>query len=159
MDDAAFVRVGECVRHFEQDSPRLARRQRALRVQTHREVFAVDQRHDEVDDPVAFVDAVDRDDVRMAQLRRGLRLTQESRPDLGAEGELGRKDLDRDQALQPAIARLVHDPHPTPPDLAVEFVGRREDSLDVCSKIWVCRRTDWLGHAGVLAGYDDGAIE
>ena len=95
----------------------------------------------------------------MAQLRGGFRFAQEARPDLGAEGELWREDLDRDQALQAAVAGLVDDPHPAAPDLAVELVGRREDALDVRAKLWVCRRTDWLGHAGVLAGYDDGAIE
>jgi len=147
------------VGHFEQDAPGLARGQRALRVQTVPEVFTVHQRHDEVDDAVAFVDAVNRDDVRVTQLRRSLCLTQEARANLGAEGKLGRKDLDRDRAFQPAILCLVDDAHPPTPDLAVELVSRREYSLDVRAKVWVCRWTDWLGHAVGLAGYDDGAIE
>jgi hypothetical protein len=59
----------------------------------------------------------------------------------------------------PSVLGLVDNAHPAPPDLAVEFVSRSEDSLDVCSKVWVCMGTDWLGHAVGLAGYDDGAVE
>ena len=95
----------------------------------------------------------------MAELGCRFRFTEEARPDFAAEGEFGRQHLDGDQSLEPAVAGLVDDTHTAPPDLAVEFVGRREDSLDVRSKIWVCRGADWLGHAVGLAGYDDGAVE
>src|SRR5688572_11044806 len=147
------------MRHLEQDPSRFARRERPVPVQPHGEVFTIQQRHHEIHDPVPLIDAVNGDDVRMAQLCGGFGLAQEAGPDLRPEGELRRKDLDGDMTLEPAVLRFVNDTHTAPPDLAVEFVSRREDALDVCSKVWVCRLTDWLGHAGVLAGYDDGAVE
>src|SRR5262245_25714623 len=128
-------------------------------MQSHREVFTLDERHHEIDDPVALIDAVDRDDVRMAQLGSRFRFAQEPRPDFGTESQFRRQNLDGDQPLQPPIAGLVNGAHPAPPDLAVEFVSGREDALYVRSKIWVCRGSDWLGHAVGLAGYDDGAVE
>src|SRR5688572_18467019 len=149
--------VRERVRDLEHDAAGFSRRERSLPVESHREVFPLDQRHGEVHDPVPFIDAVDRDDVRVTQLSGGLRLAQESRSDFSAKGELRRQHLDSDQTLEAAVTGLVNDAHTTTTDLAVELVRRREDSLDVCSEIWVCRRTDWLGHAVGLAGYDDGA--
>ena len=58
----------------------------------------------------------------MAELRGRLRLAQEARPDLAAERELRRQQLDRDLPLEPPVLGAVHDAHAAPPDLAVELV-------------------------------------
>jgi hypothetical protein len=46
------------------------------------EVLAVDARHHEEHQPVGLVDRVDRDDVRVRELRGRLGLAQEARADL-----------------------------------------------------------------------------
>ena len=126
-------------------------------MKANREVFALHQRHHEVDDAVAFVDAINRDDIWMAELGSCLRLAQEPRTNFGSEREFRRKNLDRDRAFEATVFRLVDNAHASSPDFAVEFVSRREDSFDVRSKFWVCRGSDWLGHAVGLTGYDDGS--
>src|SRR5919202_347139 len=50
--------------------------------------------------PLALVHRVDGDDVRVVELRRRLRLAQEPRAHVAAEGEVGREDLDRHAAPQ-----------------------------------------------------------
>jgi hypothetical protein len=90
----------------------------------------------------------------MVELRGHLGLAQKSGPDLGAEGELRWKDLDRDLPLQPPVARPVHDTHAAAPDFAVELVCRLEDALDMSSKVRVGWRSGWLWHAVGLTGYD-----
>ena len=85
MHDAVRVRVRERVAHFAQDAAHLGGIERAAIVNPLGERVAVDERHHEKDEPVLFVDAVDRDDARVRQLRRGLRLAEKTRADLGAK--------------------------------------------------------------------------
>ena len=83
------------------------------------EVIALDVRHHEVDEIVSLFDGVDRNDVRMIQLRGRLGFAQESLPDVGAEAQLRRQDLDRDLALETFVSRAIHDPHTATTDLAL----------------------------------------
>ena len=106
-------------------------------VQPLGEIVARDVRHHEEDDALRLVDGVDVDDVRMVELRRGLRLAQEARLDLAAERELGRQDLDRDRALQPPVFRAIDDAHAAAPDLAVQLVVRAERTLDVRAQLGI----------------------
>src|SRR4029453_937608 len=108
------------------------------------EVLAVDERHDEVDKSVALVDAVDRNGVWMAELRGGLGLFQEPRPNFAAERELGREQLDRDGSLQPAIFRLVDDSHPSSADLTVELIIGAETALAGGAQFSVRGRDDGI---------------
>ena len=80
MDDAARVRVGQRVGDVAQDAR--ARRRPAVRPSRASRAPRLSpshERHDEVDEPVALVDRVDRDDVRVRELGRRLRLAQEPR--------------------------------------------------------------------------------
>ena len=103
VDHTALVRVGERVGDLAQDPSRLVRREHAALVQALGEVVAVDVRHHEEDELLLLVDGVDRDDVRMRELRGRLRLAEEARLDLAAERQLGRQQLDRDLPLQPFV--------------------------------------------------------
>ena len=81
------------------------------------------------------------DDVRMRQPSQGLSLAQQSR------GSTARRlprvqDLDRDLAIEPVVARQVHDPHAAPPELAGDLVATdRVGSLGVLAHAGRCYRT------------------
>ena len=88
-----------------------------------RQRLAVHVAHDEVHQPLALADGVDRDDVGMGQPGGGLRLAGEALADVLLEGELGRQHLDGDPALEPLVAGAVHHAHPAAADLAFERIG------------------------------------
>ena len=94
--------------------------------------LAVHVAHDEVDQPLALADRVDRDDVGMGQPRRRLGLAGEPLADVLLEGELGREDLDRDAALEPLVAGPVHHAHPAAADLALDGVGVPQRLGEAC---------------------------
>src|SRR6185503_11948752 len=110
------------------------------------EVLAIHESHDEVDKPVTLVDAINGNDVGMAELRGGLGLFQKSRPDLAAKCELGWEQLYRDGSLQSAIFRFVDDSHPASADLAVELIVGAEHALDVRAQLSVRGRDDGIRH-------------
>ena len=88
-------------------------------LQAHAEVVALDVRHDEVDEIVALFDGVDRNDVRVIQLGRGLGFAQESLTNVGAEAQLRRQDFDRDLAFESFVSRAIHDPHAATTDFVL----------------------------------------
>ena len=92
--------------------------------------LAFDIGHHEEHQPVAFVYGVDRDDVRMRQLRRGLGLLQEPPPDIRPEREIRRQQLDRNRSLEAPVYRPIHDPHAAATDLTIEVIGRRQHACD-----------------------------
>ena len=79
--------------------------------------------HDDEGDAALFADVMDRADVRMAELRDGLRLTLEARPPRGVVHHGGRQHLDRDVAVEPRIVRPVDLAHPARAEQAHDFVG------------------------------------
>jgi serine/threonine protein kinase len=113
-------------------------------------IYSVDEKDGLVFFVMAFVDAVDRDDARVRELRRRLRLAEESRTDLGAERELGRQELDRDRPLETAILRAIHDPHAAATDLPIELIRGIEHALDVRAQLGVRLRDLRFFH---FAGY------
>ena len=150
MHHAVLMRVGERVADLPEDAPHLGRIECAAIVNALRQRVAVDERHHEEDEAVLLVDAVDRDDARVRELRRRLRLAKESRTDLGAERELGRQELDRDRALETAILRAIHDPHAAAADLPIELIRGIEHALDVRAQLGVRLRDLRFFH---FAGY------
>ena len=69
------------------------------------------------------LEAVDRGDVRVVELREELRLALESRQALLVLGERRGQDLDRDLALQPRVGRAVDLAHPALAELGGDLVG------------------------------------
>ncbi len=59
-----------------------------------------------------LADVVDGNDVRMIQGRCGFRLANEAMQPVAIGGQLGRKDLQRDAAVEAGILREIHLPHP-----------------------------------------------
>ena len=60
--------------------------------------------------------------MRVRELRRGLRLAGEARPDGVVVGELGGQHLDGDVAFEPEVAGAVDDGHPAAADLVLDPV-------------------------------------
>ena len=76
-----------------------------------REIAAVDQLHAEVMVSLVLADLVDRHDVRMIQVRRGLRLQAEPLEIIGRREPAGPDHLQRQHAVQADLPCLVNDAH------------------------------------------------
>src|SRR5574342_121256 len=97
VDDAERMGGAERIRRFHEDASRLFGRQPAPAFETRRKWLAIDERHDEIDQPVwPLADTVNRDDMRMSQPRGRLRFAQKTQPHLLPKSQLRRQDLDRD---------------------------------------------------------------
>ena len=68
-------------------------------------------------------DVVQRADVRMVERRDGARFALEALAELGIGGECVGQDLDRDDAIEPRVARLVDLAHAAGADEREDFVG------------------------------------
>jgi hypothetical protein len=110
VDDARAVRPLERVGDLDAEPQDLLERQRP-RVEAIRERAPFEELHDEVVDAVLVPDVVKRADVRMGQGRDGLRLALEARPRVGILRKMRGKDLDRDETVEPRVARAIHLAH------------------------------------------------
>ena len=84
----------------------------------------VEELHDEERAAVVLADIVDGADVGVVQRRCGARLAAESLQGLGIVGEVGRQELQRDEALQPRILGFVDDAHAAAAQLLDDAVVR-----------------------------------
>ena len=103
MDDALLVRGLERRRDLQRDRHRVGKRDRAAR-DVRGQILALDELHDECDDSVALLEAVDVRDVRMVQRRQRPGFAVEARAPVGVEGEGLGQDLDRDVPTQFRVA-------------------------------------------------------
>ena len=127
------VRGVQRPRHLGQDPDRAARRHRALRLDHRGEVDAVDQPHVDEQRAVDLPEVVDRDDVRLGQLRGQRRLAAEAGLELRVARERGGQPLERDRAPAPGVPRAVDLAHAAPADEVLKPV-----------------RPELLGHGGSL---------
>src|SRR5207249_7741190 len=72
-----------------------------------------------------------RDDVRMAELRGGARLPQESVPQALVARVVGRQQLDRHRPIEPHFAGEIHDSHAAAPQLELQRIAPGERGLEV----------------------------
>ncbi len=112
------VGVGEGTRDLDRDPDCLMHGERTA-TEPLAEILALEQLEDEIRTAVRPARVVERDDVRMRELRGRLRLAEEplvaaARPDARA----GAERLERDEPPELAIARLVHHPEAAATDLA-----------------------------------------
>ena len=126
MDDFLLVGVGERAAHFGEDLLDLGGRQYATRREDAGERLAPQKLHHEVNDSARFPDPVNRDDVRVFELRRRARLALEPLDEFLVERERERQHLDRDFAVELLLFRLEHDRHAAAPQLFEDFVLRVE---------------------------------
>jgi len=118
MDDAAFVRVRERVDDVVQNSEHLSRRELRALAEGALQGFSLDERHGEVEQITMRAGGVERDDVRVLELRRDLDLAAESIT-VHAGGEGGRKDFDHNIPIQRALRREEHSAHAAARQLAL----------------------------------------
>src|SRR5581483_4487530 len=111
MHDACAMRLAERFGELCAEADDFRQRQRAL-CETIGERLSLQQLHDEIADAVVVADVVQCADVGMRELRDRLRLALEADLQLGILREFVRKNLDRDRAIEPRIARLEYLPHP-----------------------------------------------
>jgi hypothetical protein len=97
--------------------------QRAGAVEACLERLAGDILHDQVGQAVVLVDAVDGDDMVVADRSRGLRLAREAPPGCGAASHRCGHDLDRHQPVQGRVERLEDDAHAALADHLLHLVG------------------------------------
>ena len=144
VDDSLPVRTIQRVGDLDPVTQRLLERQRTLR-QTTRQSLPVQVFHDEVLDTVLIAHVVEGTDVRVGQCRYCFRLPLEPQAHLGRGGEMGRKNLDRDDTFQPRVPRLVHLAHAAGPEGGKDLV-RSETSAGAEGHAATCptgRRPSW----------------
>ena len=131
MDDAAPVCLCQRPRDLPQHARGFRRRQGTARPKSLAQRFSFDVSHDEEDEAAGFGDAMDRNDVRMRELRRHARLSQKLFACRGCAGAVRGKDFDRDVAVELHVAREVDDAHAATPELALERVLASESGLEI----------------------------
>ena len=109
--DAAAVRALERVRQLGENPVHLRSRDASLETQPLGERRAADVAHDEVPDPAHLAEGVQRHDARMRELRGDPRLAPEPLATSVRLGQLGAQHLDRDEALERALAREIDGAH------------------------------------------------
>ena len=110
--------------------------------------------HDEVGARL-LAPVVDRDDVRVVEVRGGLGLAPESLDERRLACELGEERLQRDQAIERLVAREVHLGHATLRDLALDPISVRKDLADQRHRgetLSVLSRIDGLSDSDSRAG-------
>ena len=117
MDDALVVGELKRVADLRHDGQRLARRD-ASGLQQLPQVHAVHEFHQEEKKAVGLAEFVQRDDAGMIQLRQRLGFAGEAFGERGVIADAGRKNLERDDAVQFLLPRLVNRAHAA---LADEF--------------------------------------
>ena len=108
--------------HREAAEGRRGRRAALHRVDRLRQRAAADELHRVVVVSADLAERVDRDDVRVVELRDRLGLALEPLDARRARAELGRQDLERDLAAERVLDRAEHDAHAAAADL-VEDAG------------------------------------
>ena len=125
----AFV-VGELERlaNLRHEHHRLLRGEPA-RLHRLAQVYAVHELHQQVEEPAGLAEVMDGDDVRVVQPRQHAGLAVESLGEGGVGGQRLRQELERDEAVQLRLARLVHHPHAAVAD-EFEYLQLREGGGD-----------------------------
>ena len=135
MDDAMHMRIRQRISYFTQHPPDFWKGQCALHAYAVAEVVAFDESHDEIGETVFLVDGIDLNDVRMIQSRGGFRFAHESLTRVGPECEIGRQQLDRYIALEPAVACAIDNSSPATPDLSLDLICGSERAFDASAKL------------------------
>src|SRR5262249_17395927 len=91
---------------------------------------------EQLHDQVVVADVVERADVRMIELRDGLRLALEAHFELRVLRELGGKDLDGHAATEPRVAPFPHLAHSSRADARDDFIGTETRSRRNDCHVW-----------------------
>ncbi len=121
VHDPGGVRLGQAVGDLGGDRQQPPHREGAGG-QDLPERLAVNQLHDDDGGGVDAGDVVDRDDRRVVQGRGRAGFSLEPGDAIRVIGELGRKDLDRDDPIEPRVPRAVHLAHAARAERREHFV-------------------------------------
>ena len=122
MNDAALVRVGECVGDFGSDAHGVRNRELVFPLEAAAQRLALDERHHVEEQPVGVPRVEQGEDVRVLQRRGEFDLLQEP---VGAEHcrELGVQHLDRDLPVVLDVLGEIHRRHPALAELTLDPVA------------------------------------
>ena len=131
VDEALAVGVVERGRQNGTDRADFAIGKRRRATDEVLQVAALDELHDDVGRTRfgVLADVIDRNDVWVAQTRRGASFTPEALEELGIIGVLWMEQLDRDASIQQGVVRLPDRGHATAGDLAEQLVATSEHAL------------------------------
>ena len=128
VDEALCVCRIERARNLPADRERAGGFERGLRREQRFEVGSLDEPHRQEETAVDVPGVVDRNDVRMLERHRELRLTGEALVEALVQRELGRDELERNRSLQTQVVRAIDDPHPAPADDLLDPVAEEVGS-------------------------------
>ena len=124
VDDAALVCRAQRLRQGNRDLEDPLQGQAPLGNQLVQRL-ARHQLHGQEVNSLRLLDGIDGDDAGMVQRRHCLRLPPESLQAVGIGCGFIGEDLERHLPIHGGVQRLVHHPHPPPPDLLEEAVMRQ----------------------------------
>ena len=148
VDDAPDVGDAERARDVETDPGRLRRRQAPAPAQTSRQVFALDQLHDQERLAVVRAGLQAGDDVGVAQHGGGQRLPPEAHRDVAVLDRLAPQELDRHGPVELRVQRAMDGGHAAEADDLAEAVAAVDQPADVRGGV---RGLVRLGHRATIA--------
>jgi hypothetical protein len=122
MDDPLVMGSGEALRDLPGEIEGLAYRQ-GSRAEPRPQRLAFQQLGNDVGRAALAADVVDGRDAGVVQQPRRARFLLEAPEALGVADDVRGKDLDRDLASEPGVARAVHLAHAARSEQAQDFVG------------------------------------
>ncbi len=126
VHDAVRVRERQRVGDLGRDAHRVRRGETFVRLQDLAQRLAGDVLHHDEGGVVLLAPVVDRDDVRVVESGRGLRLASEAFDVGGVRRELGKEHLHRDAPVEQSVVSEVHVGHAAVADLLAQLVAVRE---------------------------------
>ena len=129
VHDAALVRVAQRARRLPQHPLDVVGGEWLLLLEHVLQRCAGDVLHHEVVEAALALDPVDRDDVGVVELGRGLRFLLESLDYLRVLRNVGWQDLDGDLAVERQVVRKEDRPHPALPHHPLDLVLALHDAL------------------------------
>ncbi len=106
---------------------------------------ALDQLHDHVVGRAFLAPVVDRDDVRVTQIRRRLGFTSEPCDEGLVRSEIGMQDLHRYSSVEQGVFSLVHVRHPAPCEMGNDSISIGENAILHGQRRWYRRQKLWAG--------------
>src|SRR6266508_3323714 len=134
VNRALAVSIIERSRDRPDDPDRIAELERAALLEDQMQRAAAQILHRDIAQPILLANIEDRDDIGVAQVGRGDRLTLEAPRELRIDRQLRRQHLERDDALELRIERSIHPRHAAAPDLLLNQIAAKLLPYQVCKR-------------------------
>jgi hypothetical protein len=131
VHEAERVRGGEAGRDLGHDPHGVCGVERPVGADERAEVGALDEAHGQEERPFDLAGLVDRDDVRVVDRGRELRLALEALAEARVVSALGRDQLERDRSLQDELRRAIDDAHAAAARALLDAVAGDARACDV----------------------------